>query len=55
MLYFEIEGEQSFIIRPSGTEPKIKLYFGVREATEQKAKASLEALADDVVRRYMEQ
>ena len=55
MLYFEIEGDQSFIIRPSGTEPKIKLYFGVRERSEEKAKASLEALADDVVKQYMQE
>jgi len=53
MLYFEIEGDQSFIIRPSGTEPKIKLYFGVREETEEAAKASMDALTEAVVSRYM--
>lgn len=30
VLYFELEDETSFIIRPSGTEPKIKIYILVR-------------------------
>ncbi|NLV86492.1 MAG: phospho-sugar mutase [Clostridiales bacterium] len=30
VLYFELEDESSFIIRPSGTEPKIKIYILVK-------------------------
>ena len=30
VLYFELEDDTSFIVRPSGTEPKIKIYLLVR-------------------------
>ena len=30
VLYFELEDNSSFIIRPSGTEPKVKIYIMVR-------------------------
>ncbi len=30
VLYFELEDETSFIVRPSGTEPKIKIYLLVK-------------------------
>ena len=30
VLYFELNDGSSFIIRPSGTEPKIKIYLLVR-------------------------
>lgn len=33
VLYFELEDDSSFIIRPSGTEPKIKIYLLVRGET----------------------
>ncbi|MDR0489932.1 MAG: phospho-sugar mutase [Oscillospiraceae bacterium] len=36
-------------IRPSGTEPKIKLYAGVREKTHDFAKRSLEALTNKIL------
>ena len=32
MLYFDLEGGSAFIVRPSGTEPKIKCYLLVRGA-----------------------
>ena len=36
-------------IRPSGTEPKCKVYFGVRKETNEEAKVALGALMDDVM------
>ncbi len=34
VLYFELADGSSFIIRPSGTEPKIKIYLLVRDASQ---------------------
>ena len=33
VLYFELEDDGWFCVRPSGTEPKIKYYAGVRGAS----------------------
>jgi phosphomannomutase len=35
MLTFELEGGSRIIARPSGTEPKIKFYFDLREPMEE--------------------
>ena len=32
VLYYTLENEDKIIVRPSGTEPKIKFYFGVNGA-----------------------
>ena len=32
VLYFELDNDAWFAVRPSGTEPKIKCYFGVNES-----------------------
>jgi phosphoglucomutase len=45
VLYFVLEDESWLCIRPSGTEPKIKVYFGVNAESLQKADARLEALS----------
>ena len=34
MLYFELADGTSFIIRPSGTEPKIKIYLLVKDESQ---------------------
>jgi phosphomannomutase len=54
VLAFELEGGSRIIARPSGTEPKIKFYFDVREAmieeepladAEERANASMKELS----------
>lgn len=44
VLYFELEGDGWCCIRPSGTEPKIKFYAGVRCAGEAEADERLKTL-----------
>jgi phosphoglucomutase len=44
VLYFELEEDAWCAIRPSGTEPKIKLYFGVKGSSMEEAEARLRKL-----------
>ena len=44
VLYFTLEEDCWCCVRPSGTEPKIKLYFGVKSGSLQEAKEDLEEL-----------
>ena len=44
VLYFELEGGAWCCIRPSGTEPKIKFYIGVKGRDEQDAGRQLETM-----------
>ncbi|WP_372999638.1 phospho-sugar mutase [Lutispora sp.] len=48
VLYFVLEGDNWFAMRPSGTEPKLKIYIGVvdvsLEAAEDKSKLLLEGI-----------
>ena len=46
VLYYSLENDAWCCVRPSGTEPKIKLYIGVKADTMEKAKADLEELKD---------
>ena len=47
VLYFVTESGSCFIVRPSGTEPKIKLYLMAFGASEEEAKARCEALSKE--------
>lgn len=49
VLYFELSNDAWCAVRPSGTEPKIKFYFGVKGETEVYAKEKLEHLVQDPV------
>lgn len=49
VLYYELEDDSWFCIRPSGTEPKIKIYFGVSESTLVKAQLKLENVKGNVI------
>lgn len=46
VLYFELEGGTWCCIRPSGTEPKIKFYIGVKGADEKEAEEKLDQMMD---------
>lgn len=50
VLYYELENNSWCCVRPSGTEPKIKLYFGVKEKCEKCAAEELETLKDAMVK-----
>ena len=49
VLYYELEDNNWCCIRPSGTEPKIKLYMGVKGKTEEEASTKLEKLKEDML------
>ena len=44
VLYYELENNSWCCIRPSGTEPKIKLYMGIRAETKEEAEEKVENL-----------
>ena len=44
VLYYELENDAWCCVRPSGTEPKIKLYMGVKADSNEKAEEELEKL-----------
>ena len=49
ILYFVLENEAWFCIRPSGTEPKVKIYFGVKGSSEEDANKKLDQLVNDIM------
>lgn len=51
VLKYKLADGSWFCLRPSGTEPKIKLYFAVKSEDGRIAEAKLEAIMDDVMRR----
>ena len=50
VLYYQLENNSWCCVRPSGTEPKIKLYFGVKGTTAENAAEELEQLKDAMVK-----
>lgn len=49
VLYYELEDNSWCCVRPSGTEPKIKLYMGIKADTEKEADSKLEELKEAMV------
>lgn len=49
VLYFEMKDGSWFCIRPSGTEPKIKIYYGVSADTFNNADSKLKVLQENVL------
>lgn len=50
VLYYELENNAWCCVRPSGTEPKIKYYFGVKGESLEDASAKLEVLRKDMTK-----
>ena len=56
VLYYELEEDAWVCVRPSGTEPKVKFYIGVKGDSMQDAQEKVNALSDaalDLVRNLM--
>lgn len=51
VLRFQLSEDSWFCIRPSGTEPKIKLYFGVKGESLEDANEKLDRLKSDILNR----
>lgn len=49
VLYYELENKLWCCIRPSGTEPKIKIYFGVKGSDKEEANQRLQKLEKAVL------
>ena len=49
VLYYELEDDAWCCVRPSGTEPKIKLYMGVKGTSDEDANKKLEDLKNAMV------
>lgn len=50
VLYFELENNGWCCVRPSGTEPKIKFYFGVKALSEAQAEEKLAGVKRDLLK-----
>ena len=49
VLYYELEDNNWCCVRPSGTEPKIKLYMGVKGTSDEDASDKLEKLKEKMI------
>jgi phosphoglucomutase len=49
VLYYEMKDGSWFCIRPSGTEPKIKIYYGVSDKSLEDSEKKLQSLQDNVL------
>lgn len=49
VLYFELENNGWCCVRPSGTEPKIKFYFGVKAKNSKEAKESINRVRKNLI------
>lgn len=52
VLYYELEGDAWCCVRPSGTEPKIKFYMGVKGKSLEQADSLLEQLKEELTGRF---
>jgi len=54
VLKIYLEDKSWFCIRPSGTEPKIKIYFSIKGESLQEAKANLEMIKAEVMKKAVD-
>lgn len=52
VLYYDLEDDAWLCVRPSGTEPKIKFYYGVKGTSLEDAQAKSNALGDCILEMY---
>lgn len=50
VLYYELENNCWCCVRPSGTEPKIKFYIGVKEKTEEEADNAIKQIKEELLK-----
>lgn len=50
VLYYELSDNAWCCMRPSGTEPKIKYYFGVKGSSLEDAEKKLAGLKEDLLK-----
>ncbi|MET3199470.1 phosphoglucomutase [Bacillus cereus] len=51
VLKYQLENGSWFCLRPSGTEPKIKFYFGVKDSSLQNSEQKLLTIKEDIMNR----
>lgn len=51
VLKYQLEDSSWFCLRPSGTEPKIKFYFGVQDDSLQNSEQKLLTIKEDIMNR----
>ncbi|MEE0390213.1 MAG: phospho-sugar mutase [Lachnospiraceae bacterium] len=49
VLYYELEDDAWICVRPSGTEPKVKFYYGIKGTSLEEADAKSESLGKEVL------
>ena len=52
LLYYELSDNAWCCVRPSGTEPKIKFYFGVKGNSLADADNRLQSLSDNMMKMF---
>lgn len=52
MIYYRLENDGWFLVRPSGTEPKIKFYMGIKGTSISDAKDNLNNLTDAIMKMF---
>lgn len=50
VLYYELEDQAWLCVRPSGTEPKVKFYYGIKGESLEDAKIKADKMGEDVMK-----